>query len=126
MELGTESSALEKTKNLYVRIFDGFLLAIGYWFGVIVEDEDVVVAGGGWNNKAACLIRSDFACVLFTALMTREQEDRMKNQTTSAGAEYSANNVTAITDIVHNELAQFVNIIGCTLLKERHVVYKLC
>ena len=43
----------------FCKHFDGFLLAIGYWFGVdgvaviIVEDEDVVVAGGGWNNKAA-------------------------------------------------------------------------
>ena len=47
--------------------------------------------------------------VLFAAYMTREHEDRMKNQTTSSGAGYAANNVTTITDIVHNELQQFVN-----------------
>ena len=41
--------------------------------------------------------------------MTREHKDRMKTQTTSSGARYAANNVTTITDIVHNELAQFVN-----------------
>ena len=35
--------------------------------------------------------------------------DPIKNQTTSSGAGYSANNVTTITDIVHNKLAQFVN-----------------
>lgn len=56
-----------------------------------------------WRNKPV----KTYA--LFTAYMTREHEDRMKNQTTSSGAGYSANNVTTITDIVHNELAQFVN-----------------
>jgi hypothetical protein len=34
MELGTEASSLEKAKNLFVSIFDGFLLSIRYWFGV--------------------------------------------------------------------------------------------
>ena len=47
--------------------------------------------------------------VLFTAYMTREHEDHIKNQTTSSGAGYAANKVTMITDIVYNELAQFVN-----------------
>ena len=46
---------------------------------------------------------------LFTKYMTREHEDRMKNQTTSSGAGYAANNITTITDIVHTELAQYVN-----------------
>jgi len=41
---------------------------------------------------------------LFTTYMTNEHEDRMKNQTTSASAGYSANNVSTITDIVHKEL----------------------
>ena len=50
MELGAETSSLEKTKNLFVIILDGFLLAIGYGLSmngvavVVVKDEDVVVA----------------------------------------------------------------------------------
>ena len=46
---------------------------------------------------------------LFTTYMTHAHEDRMKNQATSASAGYSANNVSIITDIVHDELAQYVN-----------------
>ena len=47
--------------------------------------------------------------LLFCVYMTTEYEDRMKNQVTSEGAGYSANNVSTITDIVHKELEQFVN-----------------
>jgi hypothetical protein len=46
---------------------------------------------------------------LFCTYITTEHEDRMKNQITSAGAGYSANNVSVITDIVHKQLEQFVN-----------------
>jgi len=56
-----------------------------------------------WRNKPV----KTYA--LFKTYMTQEHDDRMKNQTTSSGAGYAANNVTTITDIVHNELQQFVN-----------------
>jgi hypothetical protein len=46
---------------------------------------------------------------LFCTYITTEHEDRMKNQLTSAGAGYSANNVSEITDIVHKQLEHFVN-----------------
>jgi hypothetical protein len=41
--------------------------------------------------------------------MTAEHEDRMKNQLTSLGAGYSANNVSVITNIIHKQLEHFVN-----------------
>jgi hypothetical protein len=46
---------------------------------------------------------------LFCTYMTAEHEDRMKNQLTSSGAGYSANNVSVITDIVHKQLEHFIN-----------------
>ena len=68
MELGAEASSLEKAKNLFVSVLDGFLLAIGYGLSVngvavvVVKDEDVVVAGDGWYDKATCLIGTDVSC----------------------------------------------------------------
>jgi len=68
MELGAEASSLEKAKNLFVSVLDGFLLAIGYWLCVngvavvVVKDKDVVVAADGWHDKATCLIRTDVSC----------------------------------------------------------------
>jgi hypothetical protein len=41
--------------------------------------------------------------------MTAEHDDRMKNHLTSKGAGYSANQATFVTDLVHQELQQFVN-----------------
>ena len=41
--------------------------------------------------------------------MTVGHKDRMKNQLTSEGASYSANNFSVITDIVHQQLDFFVN-----------------
>jgi hypothetical protein len=46
----------------------------------------------------------------FKALMTIEHDDRMKNQLTSKAAGYSsANQTTFVTDLIHQELQQFVN-----------------
>ncbi len=45
----------------------------------------------------------------FKALMTIEHDDRMKNQLTSKAAGYSANQATFVTDLIHQELQQFVN-----------------
>ena len=46
----------------------------------------------------------------FKAVMTVEHEDRMKNDLTSKSAGYSsANQTTFVTDLVHQELQQFVN-----------------
>jgi hypothetical protein len=41
--------------------------------------------------------------------MTIEHDDRMKNQLTSKSAGYSANQTTFVTDLIHQELQQFVN-----------------
>jgi hypothetical protein len=45
----------------------------------------------------------------FKILMTAEHDDRMKNALTSKAAGYSANQATFVTDIVHQQLQQFVN-----------------
>jgi translation initiation factor 2B subunit (eIF-2B alpha/beta/delta family) len=45
----------------------------------------------------------------FKTVMTVEHEDRMKNDLTSKAAGYSANQTTFVTDLVHQELQQFVN-----------------
>jgi hypothetical protein len=42
-------------------------------------------------------------------MMTVEHDDRMKNQLTSKAAGYSANHATFVTDLIHQELQQFVN-----------------
>jgi hypothetical protein len=41
--------------------------------------------------------------------MIAEHDDRMKNHLTSKTAGYSANQTTFVTDLVHQELQQFVN-----------------
>jgi hypothetical protein len=41
--------------------------------------------------------------------MTLEHDDRIKNQLTSITAGYSANQATFVTDLIHQELQQFVN-----------------
>ncbi len=58
-----------------------------------------------WRAKP----QADKTYLLFCTYMTTEHEDRMKNQLTSEGAGYAANNVSVITDIVHKQLEQFVN-----------------
>jgi hypothetical protein len=45
----------------------------------------------------------------FKTLMTSEHDDRMKNQLTSKAAGYTANQATFVTDLIHQELQQFVN-----------------
>jgi hypothetical protein len=45
----------------------------------------------------------------FKTLMTAEHDDRMKNHLTSKDAGYAANQATFVTDLVHQELQQFVN-----------------
>ncbi len=62
MELGAEAATLEKAKDCFIGVFDGGLFAIGDWFSmdgvavIVIEDEDVVVATGGWNYKTAGLV----------------------------------------------------------------------
>jgi hypothetical protein len=58
-----------------------------------------------WRAKA----QIDKTYPLFCTYMTSEHKDHMKNQLTSSGAGYSANNVSVITDIVHKQLEHFVN-----------------
>ena len=41
--------------------------------------------------------------------MNFEHKDKMKNQPTNKGAGYSANNVSVIKDIFHQQLEHFVN-----------------
>jgi hypothetical protein len=45
----------------------------------------------------------------FKLVMTAEHDDRMKNHLTSKAAGYSANQTTFVTNLVHQELQQFVN-----------------
>jgi hypothetical protein len=45
----------------------------------------------------------------FKTVMIAEHDDRMKNHLTSKTAGYSANQTTFVTDLVHQELQQFVN-----------------
>jgi hypothetical protein len=45
----------------------------------------------------------------FKILMTVEHDDRMKNHLTSKSAGYSANQTTFVTNLIHQELQQFVN-----------------
>jgi hypothetical protein len=67
MELGAEAATLEKAKDGFVGCFDGRFLAIGYGFCmdgiavVVIQDEDVVVATGGGDDKATGLIRANLA-----------------------------------------------------------------
>ena len=67
MELGAEAATLEKAKDCFIGVFYGGLLAIGYWLSmdgvvvIMVEDEDVVVATGGWNYKTSSLVRAYLA-----------------------------------------------------------------
>jgi hypothetical protein len=42
-------------------------------------------------------------------MMTVEHDDCMNNQLTSKAAGYSANHATFVTDLIHQELQQFVN-----------------
>jgi hypothetical protein len=46
---------------------------------------------------------------LFCTYMTAEHKDRIKKQLTTSGAGYSANNLSAITNIVHKQLEHFLN-----------------
>jgi hypothetical protein len=41
--------------------------------------------------------------------MTIEHDDRMKNQLTTKASGYSTNQTTFVTDLIHQELQQFVN-----------------
>jgi uncharacterized phage-associated protein len=45
----------------------------------------------------------------FKILMTIEHDNRMKNHLTSKAAGYSANQTTFVTNLIHQELQQFVN-----------------
>ena len=62
MELGAETSLLEKTEDLSVSVLDGFLLAIGYGFSmngvavIVIKDKNVVVAVNGRYDKSTLLV----------------------------------------------------------------------
>ena len=62
MELGAETSLLEKTEDLSVSVLDGFLLAIGYGFSmngvavIVIKDKNVVVAVNGRYDKSTFLV----------------------------------------------------------------------
>ena len=66
---------MKKAKDCFIGVFYGGLLAIGYWLSmngvavIIVEDEDVVVATGGWNYKTASLIRAYLASAVGVDVM---------------------------------------------------------